>query len=1082
MTNAKTLSVLSLLFFVIATSFVTATATATGGGGHLPEKVFWDNHWPSDLTLPKPREEQDDNVDDDNNLVVVWSLQEPYSKVEGQTALNSIGNDVEAIGLAEIYRNNDNNDQVLVRTWNGAWLRNFYLPSPTTLKIGSKFQINCRSSWYVNVIIQEDDVRRVNNGEELLLIVLYSNDNDGTQVWYSENEYIPPPTSEPTSSPTSAPTSQSDKKYELLEGTVLFAQSQIIPSKQENGILNDNQPHLTSLRKTLVMMRPHCLDDDNDNDNDNNGVSPCRLFKGDNSNGDGTAAAAEIQMTVRNGEGTILNNSPIVMAEPKDIPKQTGWIELGNDVSVDELDIPSTLEGGRYILQGQSNLNTIGNDEEARGLLELLNTQEVASLTNQHQVEIKTSDGSWVRNIYLPSAGGAGAGDDSSSIIPSNTKVQVTCNSGYTVHLWYPNTQTGGFRQKILKRGDTIVAMLVNNGSTWVTHEDLTHNDYVFGHHFYTTTLDANWVVPGMTLEFSIEQDADADADADEGAVTVVTMGVLDDIDIGGVTELVITTLDAGFLTEPRNKFTFANDEELHREYFQTTLASRLIVVQYESMYLEEIMLPTGTFYEKGTSSETDGGWHSGDMRQFIGKVLLSHGIDLANYGISSSLSGSESPHPFTCALLAAHNTVGMYQNGRQVHGGSGGNGMITLDNSVGNEFSHEVGHNYGLGHYVDGFNGSVHRAANEINSSWGWDSQTNIFTPNFASSNTGKDRCLDDKCQPAFDGRFQFGTDSMAGGSPAWGSNRYTMYTPNSSKKIQSFLERKAVFDPSSSTGFSKYDSTTKQMKEFINNQNNQKVPRLYRVPVTTIVGYYDPNYSVRNLESYIYPAMHGAYGFVYNDDDSTTTTTDDSSTAGCELVVTTSNNGALKFDLSTSIDSGIMNKFHVNIATDDEPYEAKVYCQNVLLANRALEGPNSDEPPLTYTVTGVPFPINDNDDNDDEESTESPTTRPTTAEPTNSPTTSPTTAEPTNSPTTGSPTSYPTWSPTVFPTKSKSCADQTDFLWKNKPKKNCQWAGKGSSTKKMKKKCEKKNRDGTNVAYYCRQTCATVGVGPCK
>merc|ERR1712238_462716 len=214
--------------------------------------------------------------------------------------------------------------------------------------------------------------------------------------------------------------------------------------------------------------------------------------------------------------------------------------------------------------------------------------------------------------------------------------------------------------------------------------------------------------------------------------------------------------------------------------------------------------------------------------------------------------------------------------------------------------------------------------------------------TPNFSSSETGNEQWVADQRQPAYDGRFQFGKDAMAGGSPAWRSNRYTMYTPNSSKKIQSFLERKAIFDPSSSTGFSKYDSTTKQMKEFINNQNNQKVPRLYRVPVTTVVGYYDPNYSVRNLESYIYPAMHGAYGFVYHDDNESSSTT---ITAGCQLVVTTSNNGALLFELSTSLDAGMMNKFHVNIATADEPYEATVYCHNVVLATRALEGPNSDE-----------------------------------------------------------------------------------------------------------------------------------------
>jgi len=215
-----------------------------------------------------------------------------------------------------------------------------------------------------------------------------------------------------------------------------------------------------------------------------------------------------------------------------------------------------------------------------------------------------------------------------------------------------------------------------------------------------------------------------------------------------------------------------------------------------------------------------------------------------------------------------------------------------------------------------------------------------------------------------------------------------------------------------------------------------------LYRVPVTTLVGYYDPDYSIRNLESYIYPAMHGAYGFVFNDDDNDGTTTADST--GCELVVITSNNGSLVFDLSTSIDSssGMMNKFHINVATDDEPYEANVYCQNVLLATRALEGPNSEEPPLRYTVTGVQFNIDDDDD--DEEPTESPT------------------ATPTESPT-------------------ESCANQEEFLWKNKPNKNCQWAEKGS-TKKKQKKCRRKNSDGTNVAFYCRKTCAKVGVGPCK
>ena len=48
--------------------------------------------------------------------------------------------------------------------------------------------------------------------------------------------------------------------------------------------------------------------------------------------------------------------------------------------------------------------------------------------------------------------------------------------------------------------------------------------------------------------------------------------------------------------------------------------------------------------------------------------------------------------------------------------------------------------------------------------------------------------------------------------------------------------------------------------MDEFTNNANGNKVPILYRVPVTTIVGYYEPD-SSRSLQSYVYPALHGAY-----------------------------------------------------------------------------------------------------------------------------------------------------------------------------------------------------------------------------
>ena len=64
---------------------------------------------------------------------------------------------------------------------------------------------------------------------------------------------------------------------------------------------------------------------------------------------------------------------------------------------------------------------------------------------------------------------------------------------------------------------------------------------------------------------------------------------------------------------------------------------------------------------------------------------------------------------------------------------------MVTLLNTTGNEFSHELGHNYGVGHYPNGFEGSVQRSCEQINSTWGWDRDRNVFIPNFSKAITGE-------------------------------------------------------------------------------------------------------------------------------------------------------------------------------------------------------------------------------------------------------------------------------------------------------------------------------------------------------
>jgi hypothetical protein len=461
-----------------------------------------------------------------------------------------------------------------------------------------------------------------------------------------------------------------------------------------------------------------------------------------------------------------------------------------------------------------------------------------------------------------------------------------------------------------------------------------------------------------------------------------------------------------------------------------------MVVSQYAPLALDVVVLPDGTRLNDFDPSQ--GGWHEGTMRQSIGKELISHGIDNANYGLHSSAGSGEDSHPYVVAQLAAHSSIGKYANGLQVHGGSGGNGIVTLDDTLGNEFSHEVGHNYGLGHYEGGFEGSVHRPAGELNSTWGWDAGRKRFLPNFAATRSGQDTTLDDKRQAPFDGR-SFGLDAMAGGAPFSSAMRFTLYTPYTATLIQKFLESKAVFDAASPTGFSRWDERTRRMAPFVHSIDEatrveapvneldeaklaalfarydvvkvamadghwapsieapraspanrgrvlvvehragwgtklslngehievargfeksyqsdgtrwsegahagarlERKPRTFGAAVTTLVGYYDPE---SKLQSHIYPALHGAYGFSYDDDRARLGDND------CELRVET-REGPLRFRLAPQrLRPDVMNKFHVNVPISSQPTSASLVRAGKVLAKTSL----SPAPPgLSFTV----------------------------------------------------------------------------------------------------------------------------------
>ena len=475
------------------------------------------------------------------------------------------------------------------------------------------------------------------------------------------------------------------------------------------------------------------------------------------------ADATPISVTVVDAAGKVLGSAK--MSPPESLPRTAYFVE----------GVPS---GG---IDFKPKGDTLGLIEDSASIAKLADKDGAelrAMLGRNALVEVATADGRWVRDIYLPSA---------KAVDGKVVRVKAGAGYGSTVHY--------GAGKMQVSRGMTV--LFKASAGRWFREGELDNNGLRYASDAWSVDLPGEWIRPGFSLRFV------------QGKAT----GELSPIDVGAPTQLLLHTIDLGFLTTPRGAFHFAADREAHREYFQTLPASQLVVSQYAPQHFKEVMLPTGVLLTEVDPSK--GGWHEGAMRQHIGKELISHGIDNANYGLHSTAGAGEKNHPYAVAQLAAHNSRGVYANGVQVHGGSGGNGMVTLDNSLGNEFSHEVGHNYGLGHYVDGFKGSVHRAADQVNSTWGWDADKRRFLPNFGPLRTGKDATLEGRSQPPFDGRA-YGFDAMAGGAPFSSFNRFTLYTPNSAALIQKFFESKAVFDPLSPTGFSKWNEESKRMEPF--------------------------------------------------------------------------------------------------------------------------------------------------------------------------------------------------------------------------------------------------------------------------
>lgn len=117
---------------------------------------------------------------------------------------------------------------------------------------------------------------------------------------------------------------------------------------------------------------------------------------------------------------------------------------------------------------------------------------------------------------------------------------------------------------------------------------------------------------------------------------------------------------------------------------------------------------------------------------------------------------------------------------------------MATLFSSQGNEFSHEIGHNFGLAHYIS-YNFSQplseYSAFHHPQSSWGYDAYRNRMIGNIGWD-FPENGNVDGKKPPVYRDQFYFNWDPMSGGEPRGVVSKFTHHTGWAASQIQNFLE----------------------------------------------------------------------------------------------------------------------------------------------------------------------------------------------------------------------------------------------------------------------------------------------------
>ena len=193
----------------------------------------------------------------------------------------------------------------------------------------------------------------------------------------------------------------------------------------------------------------------------------------------------------------------------------------------------------------------------------------------------------------------------------------------------------------------------------------------------------------------------------------------------------------------------------------------------------------------------------------------------------------------------------------------------------------------------------------------------------------------LDDEV-PTYNDQYAFLKGSMSGGigGSASAFSNYTHYTGYEIQtRIIPSLNR-AMFDPESSTGYSKWNAEAGIMEDYLpkvpssdevwyNSSNGYyRVPQRQGVKVFTILGGYDPVEG----KGLLYPPARSNWGNVFD-----LPAPDANATSRqCWLTVDYAQKQSKKIALAPKRMGGSnANKLHVQVAVDQQPEQARLYCQ---------------------------------------------------------------------------------------------------------------------------------------------------------